>query len=146
MACVSCEREMHSLSENLKLQVSNGCQRFEKLSTYDQYLVDDSIEQIVNFFYDLDPKKMDTKSIHCSLVNQYSRNYLFVLKHLDEISMVLQLKQHEEIVENESATIYQLLGILMHGIFPNHFYRFATLNIDIKNEISKITSCKEKNI
>ena len=138
MACINCEQELLFLSEKVKLEVSNGCLRFDTLSPFDQYLVDNALGEMVNFFYELDPKKKDTKYIYCSLVNQYSRNYYYVMKHLDDIGRLLELRNEDEILEIECATIYKLLGSLLHGIFPNHFCRFATLKADIKKEISKL--------
>lgn len=121
-------------------QMTRGCICLEDLSNEVQEEIHTQLRQIIlNFYW-----RSEHPEIKCSLTNHYSRNYVFVIRHLDfmkvvnECFMVFQNSEkcNETSLRNEFKDIF---GYLLHGTFPNHFCKFGYRDkIDMDEQLKKL--------
>ena len=140
MLCESCERESMLVSAEVRDQMSAGCICLEDLSDEVQEEIHAQLRQtILNFYW-----HSKQPEIKCSLTNHYSRNYVFVIRHLDFMRVAnqcfLMFQNSERCNETSTRNRFgEVFGYLLHGTFPHHFFKFGNRDkMDIAEQLREL--------
>ena len=124
VSCV-CKQEEEFLPHDVKREVLAGCQVAQKIPDFYMNELDNIISETADNYCAIN----EISIVNKSLTNQYSRNYGFLLSHLELIN---KLNQYYIQWESSSLTdvkmanqvkrdLRRLYKCFMHGLFPNHF-------------------------
>jgi hypothetical protein len=136
MACEGCRREINELSDSLQEEVFCVCEKYNDWSDFYQDYIHDMLETVVQNYYTLVNNSEHT-SLHCSLVNAFSRNYSYITKKQATIEKLCDCfrmlnntlyNKHEYVCK-----LKNLFGCVMHGVFPNHYRAYAYLESRLEN-------------
>ena len=126
MLCESCDKEVMFVSAEVRDQMSTGCICLKDLSDEVQEEIYSQLRQtILNYYH-----RSEHPEIKCCLTNQYSRNYVFVIRNLNFMKVAnecFMVFQNSEGCNETSLTngFRELFGWLLHGTFPNHFFKYG---------------------
>jgi len=136
MACEGCSSEISELSDSLQEEVLRGCEKYNDWSDYYQDFIHDMLETVVQNYYTLVNNSEDI-SLQCSLVNAYSRNYIYITTKqptIEKLCECFRLLNNTLYHKTEyGCKLKKLFGCVMHGVFPNHYIQYAHLENQLDN-------------
>lgn len=124
-----------------------GIEMLSKLSEEKQEEINQIFQQIVyNYFFLFNG---DSNQLGCNLVNQYTRNYKYLLDKYSEIkdlilyfneffdgSLNITSKECKELRQR----LKQLYGCVMNRIFPDHFVTFSRYKKKFESDLVALST------
>lgn len=146
MACDGCTSEIALFDKRLKKDILTGCSNYRMLSDCGQEVTDAILQMLARNYFELSKNGNNTQhaSIWCNELNKYSKNYNFLLRHLNCIESLHRSFETLEDLDIDSPKKLRelkkdLLGLYrtaMNGVFPNHFQTRDTHKLSFERRVN----------
>jgi hypothetical protein len=141
-----CRNELDQIDDDeVRHQVLAGCNRLDDHSAeLEDYLRDILQETVENYYI-----ATGAATIMCSMTNQFTRNYDFLLRNLSLIAEVNEcfniMRKHvdgdwpyDRIASWLNNNLRETYAMLLRGIFPNHFARANHSTEDLQQRVADL--------
>lgn len=123
-----------------------GIEKLESHSEEVQNQLHNILEKIVHTYFTLCDES--TFHIHSSLVNQYSRDYNYLIRRMSDAQILLQ--HYEDFLVNFHIPdvkvrrqlildFKQMFGCLMHGVFPDLFKGYSCVEMGFCERLERLS-------